>query len=363
MCTSATSAYFAGVARRQLHPGGGVAARQPAGAVEADPVAGAAAAGGALHPHAPAPASPAPARRSSRAPSDGGDWEDAGRARAGERLGARARHAHEPRPRPAPACPGPARRRLRRVPTLELRQMPWSRPHRGLADRTPTPPSSGSPSPPPYRWVTIAPEPRLVALSRQHRLAARGWSPWPTPRRAVPRPPDDAGPARDLLARPRRAGGHPVTTAGHQRHRGDLRGGRRRRRDVPAGGGQRPDLGPRRRHDARVTTSAPPSSSWPGTSATARRCSRRSSPLRGRPRRGARGLRSTGRARGARARRRRLGARGRRPLRRAGACRSRAASPARVDERGQARAVGPHLLHDHARAAQGGRPQLVKRDT
>jgi DNA-binding transcriptional LysR family regulator len=57
---------------------------------------------------------------------------------------------------------------------LELRHVAWSDRTAGLADRSTDAAFVWLPLPrPPYRWVTIAREPRLVALPNNHRLAAR----------------------------------------------------------------------------------------------------------------------------------------------------------------------------------------------
>jgi DNA-binding transcriptional LysR family regulator len=57
---------------------------------------------------------------------------------------------------------------------IELRQMPWADPTAGLGDRTTDVAFVWLPLPqPPYRWITIAREARLVALARGHRLAGR----------------------------------------------------------------------------------------------------------------------------------------------------------------------------------------------
>jgi DNA-binding transcriptional LysR family regulator len=57
---------------------------------------------------------------------------------------------------------------------LELRHVAWSDRTAGLSDRSTDAAFVWLPLPqPPYRWVTIAREPRLVALPNQHRLAAR----------------------------------------------------------------------------------------------------------------------------------------------------------------------------------------------
>src|SRR5829696_8029357 len=58
---------------------------------------------------------------------------------------------------------------------LELRHAPWSDRTAGLADGAADAAFVWLPMPqPPYRWVTIAREPRLVALPNDHRLAAEG---------------------------------------------------------------------------------------------------------------------------------------------------------------------------------------------
>src|SRR3954447_19621637 len=57
---------------------------------------------------------------------------------------------------------------------LELRQVTWSDRTAGLSDRGTDAAFVWLPLPqPPYRWVTIAREPRLVALPNDHRLAAQ----------------------------------------------------------------------------------------------------------------------------------------------------------------------------------------------
>ncbi len=57
---------------------------------------------------------------------------------------------------------------------LELRQVAWSDRTAGLADRSTDAAFVWLPLPaPPYRWVTIAREPRLVALPNDHPLAAQ----------------------------------------------------------------------------------------------------------------------------------------------------------------------------------------------
>jgi DNA-binding transcriptional LysR family regulator len=57
---------------------------------------------------------------------------------------------------------------------LELRHIAWSDRTAGLADRTTDAAFAWLPLPhPPYRWITIAREPRLVALPNDHALAER----------------------------------------------------------------------------------------------------------------------------------------------------------------------------------------------
>jgi DNA-binding transcriptional LysR family regulator len=95
-------------------------------------------------------------------------------------------------------------------------QMPWSDPTAGLADRTTDAAFVWLPLPqPPYRWVTIAREPRLVALSRQHRLASRRTV---TMAELLDEPflalPEDAGAARDQWLALDERRGHPVRIAG-----------------------------------------------------------------------------------------------------------------------------------------------------
>jgi DNA-binding transcriptional LysR family regulator len=59
--------------------------------------------------------------------------------------------------------------------SLELRQMPWSDRTAGLSDRSTDAAFVWLPLPrPPYRWVTVAREQRLVALPNDHRLSSRG---------------------------------------------------------------------------------------------------------------------------------------------------------------------------------------------
>jgi DNA-binding transcriptional LysR family regulator len=98
---------------------------------------------------------------------------------------------------------------------FELRQMPWSDRTAGLADRTTDAAFVWLPLPqPPYRWITIAREPRLVAVSRQHRLASRRTV---TMAELLDEPflalPENAGPLRDHWLALDERGGHPVRIA------------------------------------------------------------------------------------------------------------------------------------------------------
>ena len=98
---------------------------------------------------------------------------------------------------------------------LELRHVAWSDRTAGLSDRSTDAAFVWLPLPqPPYRWVTIAREPRLVALANQHHLAARASVSivdlLDEPFLALPA---SAGPLRDYwLALDDRAG-HPVRIA------------------------------------------------------------------------------------------------------------------------------------------------------
>ena len=99
---------------------------------------------------------------------------------------------------------------------FEMRQMPWSDRLAGLGDRTTDAAFVWLPLPqPPYRWVTIAREPRLVALSRRHRLASRRTV---TMADLLDEPflalPESAGPLRDHWLAVEHRGGHPVRIAG-----------------------------------------------------------------------------------------------------------------------------------------------------
>jgi DNA-binding transcriptional LysR family regulator len=98
---------------------------------------------------------------------------------------------------------------------LELRQVAWSDPTGGLAAQVTDAAFVWLPLVhPPYRWVTIAREPRLVALPNAHRLAGREsvvlGDLLEEPFLALPQA---AGPLRDhFLALPER-NGHPVNIA------------------------------------------------------------------------------------------------------------------------------------------------------
>jgi DNA-binding transcriptional LysR family regulator len=95
---------------------------------------------------------------------------------------------------------------------LELRHAPWSDRTAGLSDRGTDAAFVWLPLPqPPYRWVTIAREPRLVALANNHRLSSHTSVSisdlLDEPFLALPA---SAGPLRDYwLALPER-NGHPV---------------------------------------------------------------------------------------------------------------------------------------------------------
>jgi DNA-binding transcriptional LysR family regulator len=99
---------------------------------------------------------------------------------------------------------------------FELRQVPWSDRFAGLADRTTDAAFVWLPLPqPPYRWITIAREPRLVALSRRHRLASRRTV---TMADLLDEPflalPASAGPLRDYWLALDHRDGHPARIAG-----------------------------------------------------------------------------------------------------------------------------------------------------
>ena len=98
---------------------------------------------------------------------------------------------------------------------FEMRRMPWGDPSAGLADRTTDLAFVWLPLPsPPYRWVTVAREPRLVAVSRRHRLAGRRTVSLADlldePFLALP---ESAGPLRDHFLALDERKGHPVRIA------------------------------------------------------------------------------------------------------------------------------------------------------
>jgi DNA-binding transcriptional LysR family regulator len=98
---------------------------------------------------------------------------------------------------------------------LELRHAAWSDRTAGLADRSTDAAFVWLPLPqPPYRWVTIAREPRLVALPNEHRLAAREHLSMAElldePFLALP---ESAGPLRDFWLALEERSGHPVRIA------------------------------------------------------------------------------------------------------------------------------------------------------
>jgi DNA-binding transcriptional LysR family regulator len=95
---------------------------------------------------------------------------------------------------------------------LELRHVPWSDRTAGLSDRRTDAAFVWLPLPqPPYRWVTIAREPRLVALPNNHRLAAQASVSiadlLDEPFLALP---ESAGPLRDYWLAVDDRDGHPV---------------------------------------------------------------------------------------------------------------------------------------------------------
>jgi DNA-binding transcriptional LysR family regulator len=98
---------------------------------------------------------------------------------------------------------------------LDLRQVPWSDRTAGLADRSTDAAFVWLPLPqPPYRWVTIAREPRLVALANDHRLAGRTSV---TMADLLDEPflalPATAGPLRDFWLASAERDGHPIRIA------------------------------------------------------------------------------------------------------------------------------------------------------
>lgn len=99
---------------------------------------------------------------------------------------------------------------------LELRQVPWSDRTAGLADQSTDAAFVWLPlRSPPYRWITIARESRLVALPNGHRLAARRSVSiadlLDEPFLALPA---SAGPLRDFWLALDRRDGHPVRIGG-----------------------------------------------------------------------------------------------------------------------------------------------------
>jgi DNA-binding transcriptional LysR family regulator len=95
---------------------------------------------------------------------------------------------------------------------LELRHVPWGDRTAGLADRSTDAAFVWLPLPrPPYRWVTIAREPRLVALPSGHRLAGQESVSMADlldePFLALPA---SAGPLRDFWLATDHRNGHPV---------------------------------------------------------------------------------------------------------------------------------------------------------
>jgi DNA-binding transcriptional LysR family regulator len=95
---------------------------------------------------------------------------------------------------------------------LELRHVAWSDRTAGLSDRGTDAAFVWLPLPrPPYRWVTIAREPRLVALPNDHRLAAHASVSMADlldePFLALP---ESAGPLRDYWLALDDRDGHPV---------------------------------------------------------------------------------------------------------------------------------------------------------
>lgn len=98
---------------------------------------------------------------------------------------------------------------------LELRHIAWSDRTAGLADRSTDAAFVWLPLPrPPYRWITIAREPRLVALPSDHRLSTRASVSMADlldePFLALP---ESAGPLRDYWLALDHRDGHPVRIA------------------------------------------------------------------------------------------------------------------------------------------------------
>jgi DNA-binding transcriptional LysR family regulator len=143
-----------------------------------------------------------------------GDWEAAERtlAQAGERtlvLGMQTS--------PGRGLLPAARARLeeaRPEAHIELRQVAWGDRTAGLADGSTDASFVWLPLPGPYAWVTIAREPRLVAMPTGHRLAGEEAVPFTElldePFLALPR---SAGPLRDHWLALDERDGHPVRVA------------------------------------------------------------------------------------------------------------------------------------------------------
>jgi DNA-binding transcriptional LysR family regulator len=96
--------------------------------------------------------------------------------------------------------------------SLELRHMPWSDRTAGLSEGSTDAAFVWLPLPtPPYRWVTVAREARLVALPNNHRLADRdGVSIADLLDEPFLALPASAGPLRDYWLALEDRGGHPV---------------------------------------------------------------------------------------------------------------------------------------------------------
>jgi len=98
---------------------------------------------------------------------------------------------------------------------IELHQISWSDPTAGLADHSTDASFVWLPMPqPPYRWLTVAREPRLVALSNDHPLGARKSVTFAElldePFLALPA---SAGPLRDYWLALDERNGHPARIA------------------------------------------------------------------------------------------------------------------------------------------------------
>jgi DNA-binding transcriptional LysR family regulator len=99
--------------------------------------------------------------------------------------------------------------------TLELRQVAWADRTAGLADHATDAAFVWLPLPqPPFRWITVAREPRLVAMATDHPMAARESVALAElldePFLALPA---GAGPLRDYWLALEERGGHPVRVA------------------------------------------------------------------------------------------------------------------------------------------------------